>query len=81
MSISGNMLRLSTYEVIGELPNPFRFNDGTVVRTKEDWNRRRSEIVDGAVDMQFGVFPPTPDFFDVELLCKGKEQSSYKLVL
>ena len=79
MSINDNMLRLSTYKVIGELPNPFKFNDGTEVRTKEDWNRRRTEMLDAAVDMQFGVFPPAPDYFDVELLFKGKEQSSYKV--
>ena len=32
---------------IKELPNPFRFQDGTLVKTARDWERRRRSPPDG----------------------------------
>lgn len=31
-----NFLKVTQYEVLGELPNPFVFNDGTRVKTPAD---------------------------------------------
>jgi len=43
-----------------ELPDPFRCEDGTRVRTRAQWRRRRREICDLIVDVEYGGLPPTP---------------------
>src|SRR5437870_4632615 len=45
---------------IKELPNPFTFADGSPVRTKEDWARRREEIKGLFQDYEYGHLPPKP---------------------
>lgn len=44
-----------------ELPNPFRFADGQDVHTAADWERRRRELLDLIVGIEYGGLPPTPD--------------------
>jgi endo-1,4-beta-xylanase len=51
---------------IKELPNPFVFADGSPVRTKEDWNRRRAELKSLFEDYVYGHLPPKPDEIVVE---------------
>jgi endo-1,4-beta-xylanase len=45
---------------IKELPNPFVFNDGTPVRTADDWTKRRDEIKNLFQDYEYGHLPPKP---------------------
>jgi endo-1,4-beta-xylanase len=45
---------------IKELPNPFTFADGSPVRTKDDWQRRREELKDLFQDYIYGHMPPKP---------------------
>jgi endo-1,4-beta-xylanase len=45
---------------IKELPNPFTFADGSPVRTKEDWGRRRAELKELFQDYMYGHMPPKP---------------------
>lgn len=45
---------------IQELPTPFVFLDGTPVRTRDDWERRREEIKAMLEHYQFGHAPPLP---------------------
>ena len=47
--------------VIKELPNPFVFTDGSLVRTGEDWAKRRGEIKSLFEDFQYGHLPPKPE--------------------
>ena len=42
------------------LPNPFLFNDGTPVRTKEDWQCRRAQIASLIKGYEAGALPPKP---------------------
>ena len=53
---------------VGELPNPFVFLDGTAVKTREDWERRREEMKAMVLHYQFGHAPalPAPDTIDAE---------------
>jgi hypothetical protein len=51
---------------IKELPNPFVFADGSPVRTKEDWDRRRLEIKDLFQDYEYGHMPPKPQKMTVK---------------
>jgi hypothetical protein len=43
------------------LPDPFAFADGTRVRTKADWARRREELKGLFQDYMYGHLPPKPE--------------------
>jgi hypothetical protein len=45
---------------INELPDPFLMNDGTRVKTKADWAKRREEIKEIILYYQYGHIPPAP---------------------
>ena len=45
---------------VKELPNPFAFADGSPVRTKADWDRRRVELKELFQDYEYGHLPPKP---------------------
>jgi endo-1,4-beta-xylanase len=45
---------------IKELPNPFIFADGSPVRTREDWSKRRGEIKELFANYMYGHMPPRP---------------------
>ena len=60
--------KILKYELLEKLPDPFLFRDGSRVKTKEDWTRRREEIYENVVDLQFGTMPPKPEFLEVEPL-------------
>ncbi len=64
-------LQVTQYEVLAPLPNPFRFNDGTMVKTPADWPRRRTELIETAAYLQYGHMPPEPEFLEVEPLYLG----------
>ena len=44
-----------------ELPSPFQFNNGKPVRTGKDWQRRRKEMRDSIVEIEYGGLPPVPE--------------------
>ena len=43
---------------VKDLPNPFIFNDGSSVKTKEDWGKRRNELKAFIQYYQYGHLPP-----------------------
>ncbi len=53
---------------IAELPDPFRFEDGSRVATPEDWTLRRREITAKVLELEYGGLPPVPESLDVQLL-------------
>lgn len=65
--------------VLSRLPDPFRFADGSRVATAEDWRRRRREIIDTAVALEFGGMPPAPDRFELEPLQERGRIFSYRI--
>lgn len=48
------------------LPDLFTMKDGSCVATKEDWKKRRQELLDLTVDLCFGGMPPKPEVFGVQ---------------
>ena len=57
------MVRLAGVEElkgVEELPNPFVFNDGAVVKNKSDWERRRGELRDAVLFYEYGQMPAGP---------------------
>ena len=78
---SQDTIRITEYNLAGKLPNPFVFDDGSLVKTQEDWRKRREEIWKSAVELQFGERPPSPEFLEVEVICtSGKGRAtSYRI--
>ena len=64
--IHEDLIKITHYELSSELPNPFVFNDGTRVESAADWARRREEIYESAVGIQYGDMPPKPEFLEVQ---------------
>lgn len=62
------IIKAVKYEVLGKLPNPFIFDDGTEVKSVEDWEKRRKEIYKTAVELQYGPQPPKPEYLEYEYL-------------
>jgi len=56
------------YRFIGELPDPFTFAEGGRVATREDWFRRRAELLDLVVSIEYGRLPPRPAAVTAECL-------------
>ena len=48
------------------LPNPFVFQDGSAVRSKEDWGRRRGELKALFEEYEYGHLPPKPETMTVK---------------
>jgi len=65
-------MKITSYEVLGELPDLFTFEDGTRVASLADWNRRRKELYKTAVELQYGEIPPEPEILEIEPLCVPK---------
>ena len=62
-------MKITFYEVLGNLPDPFLFRDGRRVKTVSDWEERRKELWDPCVELQYGGMPPEPEFLEVDPLC------------
>lgn len=63
---------------LGNLPNPFIFRDGTPVVTEEDWFRRREEIIEDAIGLEFDGMPPKPEKVTIEHLDdRGRGQTTH----
>ena len=82
MSFDKSLIKVTEYKVLGKLPDPFTFNDGSKVRTKEDWCKRREEIWGPTVELQYGKQPPAPEFLEVEPLYYGGNGkiNSYRII-
>lgn len=61
-----NYQDISHDAVLGMLPNPFVFADGTRVRDSSDWRRRREEILRDTIALEYGGMPPKPEEFRIE---------------
>ena len=75
--VNPSMLKITEYELLSKLPNPFVFDNGDNVKTKEDWIERRKEIYKTAIELQYGTQPPCPEFLEVETLYKAKNVCTY----
>ena len=53
------------------LPDPLVFADGRPVKTPADWTARRREILDIFAHEMYGVEPPPPEAFLIELVEEG----------
>ena len=75
-----NLIQIQKNEVLGRLPNLFEMQDGTIVKTPEQWKQRRKELYQTAVEMQYGKMPPEPEFLEVEPLDENIAIRNYRIV-
>ncbi|MBR5680730.1 MAG: hypothetical protein IKX19_08750 [Clostridia bacterium] len=62
-------MKITKYEVLGKLPDPFTFADGRKVRNTADWEERRRELYGPVIELQYGGMPPEPEFLEIDPLC------------
>ena len=58
-------MKITSYEVLGKLPDLFTFEDGRKVASIADWRERRQEIYKHAVELQYGQMPPEPEVLEL----------------
>jgi hypothetical protein len=51
--------------VLGRLPDPFVMDSGRRAASVSDWEKRRQEIINTAVKIEYGELPPQPERFAV----------------
>jgi len=66
--------------VIKTFPNPFIFEDGSKVKTENDWDERREEIKELLQKKEYGRMPGDPDEIEVKTKDKDKQEdgSTYR---
>lgn len=67
--------------ILGKLPDMFQFEDGSRVKNARDWEKRRKEILDIAVETEFGGMPPEPEnmWFEALDLHGKKFTNTYRI--
>lgn len=68
MSEKASKVQITRVETLGPLPDPFLMENGRRVADETDWQIRRQELYTTAVSLQYGVLPPAPERFDIDLL-------------
>lgn len=70
-----------------ELPNLFQFEDGGKVCSVKDWRKRRKELEDSIVEIEYGGLPPRPSSLEAEHLHTyavprflGASYSKYRII-
>lgn len=61
---------------IAELPNPFTFNDGSPVKTQDDWSRRREELKDLFQNYMYGHLPSKPEQMTIDRDAKVTDEEN-----
>lgn len=61
------------------LPDLFRFNNGQPVRSPAEWTRRRIEIAEAIIPLEYGGLPPTPPRTTCEILHTTTVRSPLKM--
>ena len=79
--VTSDMLKITKYELLAKLPDPFLFEDGHRVSSPAEWEARRAEIYRSAVELQYGTIAPAPEFLEVEATYLGGrgQVSSYRI--
>ena len=63
------------FAAVEELPDPFLFLDGSRVASKADWVRRRKEMLELVLTIQYGHLPEAPGNVKLERIIQEKEKT------
>ena len=77
--VKEDLLNVTELEVLGKLPDPFLKADGTRVKSPEEWEEQRRALYKTAVELQYGVQPPAPEFLTVEQLTDNQKIHDYRI--
>ena len=75
--VSEDLMQITEYNVLAPLPNPFMLEDGTEVRTEGDWQKRRQELMENTVKLQYGEIPPKPEFLEILPLFPLRQKAGF----
>lgn len=64
-----NLIKVTSYEVLGKLPEILKTDDGSYVKCPDEWPARRAQIAKYVIDLQYGTQPPAPEVFKAEPTC------------
>lgn len=73
------IIKVTEYEVLGQLPDPFLKPDGTRASTAEEYEELKKEHYKSVVELQYGTIPPKPEFLEVKKITKGRKSISYRI--
>lgn len=74
------LIQTTQYQLLDKLPDLFTLENGTKVTDLSQWQARRQELYRTAVELQYGVLPPQPEFLDVEPLDSGSDVQSFRII-
>lgn len=60
-AVAGPSADAKALPAIQELPDPFKFQDGTMMKSKADWTKRREELSQLIQKYEYGPYPAKPD--------------------
>ena len=69
---------MTSEECLKSLPDLLTFNDGRKVENGRDWQKRRLEVYEAIIPVQYGKLPPAPNTISFELLHETKYIDSVK---
>lgn len=65
---AGPSPRVLAYSEVAELPDPLLFENGERVTSPAEWERRREEIVNLLLGIEYGTLPPAPESMEAFFL-------------
>ena len=78
-AIREDRLKVTGYELLGKLPDPFLRPDGTRITDPARWEEQREVLARSAINLQYGTQPPAPEFLETELLYKADKIRGYRI--
>ena len=74
------IIKVTEYNVLGELPDPFAREDGTRISTPEEFDEHKNHLYKSVVELQYGKQPPKPEFLEVEYLSSSRKGFCCRIV-
>lgn len=73
------IIKVTEYDVLGKLPDPFLKPDGTRAISAAEFDELKKEHYQSVVELQYGTIPPKPEFLKIEKINKGRKSTSYRI--
>lgn len=77
--MKSDLIKITKNSVLSPLPDPFLFDDGTRVKTKADWAKKREELLRVAVELPYGDRIPAPEYLRVDPLDIDGVHQTYRI--
>ena len=74
------IIKVTDYEVLGQLPDPFLKSDGTRISSEKEFEEQKKSFYKSVVELQYGTMPPKPEILEVQKINKGRKSISYRIL-